>query len=78
MISSTISLNLADLLNVTRLNRIIPGANAQVLNDAWLVGSIHHRSGGKGLFGKYEDENGDKHDITGGDNLFVLGVQVEF
>lgn len=74
----SLSFNMADLANLTRINRLLPNDNAAFLENAWLVGSLHHRSGGRGLFGEFKDEDGSKKPMTGGDNLFVLGVAVEF
>ena len=74
----SLSFNLADLCEVTCLSRILPEGTPDALENAWLVGALHHRSGAWGLFGHYRDEDGNREPIKGGLNQFTLGITMEF
>jgi hypothetical protein len=70
----SLSLNGGDLFRLMQLDHILSGFNSSALDHTWIVGSIYHRSGAWGFYGK--DNNGDE--VNGASNYVAIGIQAEF
>jgi len=48
------------------------------LDDSWLMLGIMHRSGARGVWGSYTDEDGSEQPMKGAYNAYYSGVKVRF
>jgi len=74
----SLSLNCRDLLTLIRVNRLFRDSELGGLEHAWLVGVLNHRSGGRGLFGDFINEDGEPEGVGEGSNYLSLGLAFEF
>ncbi len=74
----SLSLNLADLLTVTRISKLFPDDDVSSLDHAWITGALHHRSGGSGLYGDFTNQFGQKEGVGEGSNYLSIGATIQF
>lgn len=76
----SLSLNMADLGNLMKIDKVIDYKKS-TFENSWLVFNVSHRSGAFGTFGRYSDGidgSGKRRPIKGGDNIVMIGLTHRF